>query len=138
MNIQWKKHPRYNWSCPWNLYLLLRFSHFWKDKSLLILKLFISQYLAQIPTWKMIKEACFQLSSILIIFVFEIKQSVPAQVGNIIQSSRTLIRISGSIPEVRKHLHWSMIGIVLDIEKNMIQARHWQKNLICSKSSWGV
>ena len=36
---------------------LVCFRYFWKDKPLLILDLFISEYLDQIASWKEIKEA---------------------------------------------------------------------------------
>ena len=55
----------------------------WKDKSLLILNLFISEYLDQFYLWKEMK----QVARI-------------SQIKDKMQSSNTLIRISGPIPEL--------------------------------------
>ena len=57
MNIHWSKQPHYTWSCLWNMHSVVCFCYFWKDKPLLALKLFISEYLDQIPPWKEMKEA---------------------------------------------------------------------------------
>ena len=69
MNIQWIKQPVYAWRCIWNLHLFIVFLFFfWKGKSLLILNLFILEYLDQIPPWKEMKEA-FQSRSRLKIYL---------------------------------------------------------------------
>ena len=55
MNIQWSKQPPYTWSCLLNLPFLVCFCYFWKVESLLVLNLFISEYLDKILPWKEMK-----------------------------------------------------------------------------------
>ena len=53
------------------------------------------------------------------------------------QSSRIYIRIWALIPDVKKNLHWSIIGKrFLHIGKNPSKARCRRTNLVCPKYDW--
>ena len=52
---------------------LVYFCYFWKDKSFLILNLFISEYLDQIPPWKENKDAFSVMLQTENLFLFKIK-----------------------------------------------------------------
>ena len=106
INIQWSKQPHYIRSFLWNLYFAVCFCYFWKDKSLVVLNLFIFEYLDQIPPWKEMiepfsvklqtKNRCFCLSR------SKLNKAQTAQITNTIQFSSTLIKISGHITEWKK------------------------------------
>ena len=72
--------------------------------SLLILNLFISEYLDKVLPWKEMKLAFLvKLQTENLFFCFRIKiKTRAAQTRNIIQSSSTFIRISGPVLEVKK------------------------------------
>ena len=81
------------------------FSYFGKDVSFLILNLFISQYLDQIPQWTEMKEEFsvkLQVENLLLLKI-KIKQNPECPNKEyIIQSLSTFIRISGLNLEVKK------------------------------------
>ena len=53
------------------------------------------------------------------------------------QSSRIYIRIWALIPDVKKNLHWSIIGTrFLHIGKNPSKARCRRTNMVCPKYDW--
>ena len=53
------------------------------------------------------------------------------------QSSRIYIRIWALIPDVKKNLHWSIIGKrFLHIGKNPSKARCRRTNMVCPKYDW--
>ena len=82
--------------------------YFWylsKVKFLLILNLFISEYLNKILQWKDMKKA-FSVTHETENFCFCLRQKLnenqTAQIRNIVQSLRTFIKLSGPIPEVKE------------------------------------
>ena len=79
------------------------FCYFWKVKSLLILSLFISEYLDHIPPWKEIKEAFSVTVQTENLFLLKkLNKIKAAQIWNIVRSLSTFIRTSGPIPEMQK------------------------------------
>ena len=105
MNIQWSKQPQYTWSYLWNFHFVVCFCYFWKDKPLLVLNLFTSEYLDQIPPWTEMKEAFsvkLQTENRRFCLRWKLSKVQAAQIRNTMQSSSTLIKISGPIPKVKK------------------------------------
>ena len=91
------------WSFLWNLHFMC-FCNFWKDNSLLIVNLYISEYLDQIRPWKEVKEAFsvkIQTENLCFCLRKRLHKTQSAQIRNIMQSSTTFIRISRLIPEVK-------------------------------------
>ena len=75
------------------------FCYFWKVKSLLVLNVFIREYLDKIIPWKEIKIAfSVKLQTECLCFCL----TRAAKATNIMESSRRFIKISGPIPGVKK------------------------------------
>ena len=114
---------------------LVYFCYFWKDNSFLILNLFISEYLDQIPPWKENKDAfsvTLQTEN-LFLFKIKIKQNSGCQnkeyntiFKNIHQSIRGYSRS-------KENLHWSMIVKISHIEKNLSKVHCWRTIWVCSR-----
>ena len=92
----------------------LIFFFFWNDNSLLILKLFISEYLDLIPPWKEIKEAFsvnFHTENLLLKIKLKDSPDCPNNEYNaILNYIHENIRAD---PRCKKNLHWLVIGKLL-------------------------
>ena len=116
---------------------LAGFCYFWKDKSFLILDLFISEYLDQILPWKELRETFsekLQTGNLCFFIKLKSNKNHAPQIRNVIQSSRIFIWILGPIPEKKSALinDWK----ILHIGKKQSKERRWQTCLVCCKVRW--
>ena len=74
---------------------------FWIDKSLLVLNLFISEYLDKIPPWKEMKEVFSVKIQTENCCFGKLNKAQAAQIKNKLKSLSTFMKISGYIPEVK-------------------------------------
>ena len=102
------------------------FCYFWKVKSLLILSLFISEYLDHIPPWKEIKEAFSVTVQTENLFLLKkLNKIKAAQIWNIVRSLSTFIRTSGPIPEMQKSALINDWQNLADLAKQGIGKQVW-------------
>ena len=74
---------------------------FWIDKSLLVLNLFISEYLDKIPPWKEMKEVFSVKIQTENCCFGKLNKAQAAQIKNKLKSLSTFMKISRYIPEVK-------------------------------------
>ena len=102
------------------------FCYFWKVKSLLILSLFISEYLDHIPPWKEIKEAfSVTVQTENLFLLTKLNKIKAAQIWNIVRSLSTFIRTSGPIPEMQKSALINDWQNLADLAKQGIGKQVW-------------
>ena len=126
MNIQQIKQLRYTWSCLLNLSFFECFCYCWKVMSLLVLNLFVSQYLEKIFPWKQKKFAFsvkLQIEYLCSCLRSKLSKTQAVQTKNIMEYLPSIIRISESIPAVN-NLHWSVImNMLLLIQRSLCRAK---------------
>ena len=98
---------------------------------MLILNLFISECLDQIPPWNEMKEVFsvkLQNKKLLLEIISKQNLGCPNKEYNVIL--KHIHQNIRAYPRSKENLHWSMIGkVLLHIVKNPSKARHWQTNL---------
>ena len=109
------------------------FFFFWKVKSLVVVNLFISEYLDEMMLAFLLK---LQTEYLCFCF-FKLNKTHATQTRNIMKYSSTFIRISESIPEVKKSALINDYENILLIQKSPSNLRCRQTNVFCSKYMWG-